>query len=46
MTDWLTVTEGTAPLLVSIPHTGIDLAGIDNRLVSPWLGRRDCDWWR
>ena len=45
MTDWLTVTEGTAPLLVSIPHTGIDLAGIDNRLVSPWLGRRDCDWW-
>src|SRR5580765_4730779 len=45
MTDWLTVTEGTAPLLVSIPHTGIDLAGLDNRLVSPWLGRRDCDWW-
>ncbi len=45
MTDWLTVTEGTAPLLVSIPHCGIDLAGLDNRLVSPWLGRRDCDWW-
>ncbi|ESY85695.1 formimidoylglutamase [Mesorhizobium sp. LNHC220B00] len=42
---WLTVTRGTAPLLVSIPHTGIDLAGLGNRLVSPWLGRRDCDWW-
>ena len=42
---WLTVTRGTAPLLVSIPHTGIDLAGLDARLVSPWLGRRDCDWW-
>ncbi|TIM84730.1 MAG: N-formylglutamate deformylase, partial [Mesorhizobium sp.] len=35
----------TAPLLVSIPHTGIDLAGLENRLVSTWLGRRDADWW-
>ena len=43
--SWLTVTRGAAPLLVSIPHTGIDLAGLDDRLVSPWLGRRDCDWW-
>ncbi|MER9340489.1 MULTISPECIES: N-formylglutamate deformylase [unclassified Mesorhizobium] len=43
--SWLTVTQGTAPLLVSIPHTGIDLAGLDSRLVSPWLGRRDADWW-
>jgi formiminoglutamase len=37
--------RGTAPLLVSIPHTGIDLAGLESRLVSPWLGRRDADWW-
>ncbi|WP_292608268.1 N-formylglutamate amidohydrolase, partial [Mesorhizobium sp.] len=22
-----------------------DLAGLENRLVSPWLGRRDADWW-
>ncbi|WP_181173715.1 N-formylglutamate deformylase [Mesorhizobium sp. B2-3-12] len=43
--SWLTITQGTAPLLVSIPHTGIDLAGLESRLVSPWLGRRDCDWW-
>lgn len=43
--SWLTVTQGTAPLLVSIPHTGIDLAGLEDRLVSPWLGRRDADWW-
>ncbi|TPI56450.1 MULTISPECIES: N-formylglutamate deformylase [unclassified Mesorhizobium] len=42
---WLTVNQGTAPLLVSMPHTGIDLAGLDNRLVSSWLGQRDCDWW-
>lgn len=41
---WLTVTRGTAPLLVSIPHTGTDLAGLEDRLVSPWLGRRDADW--
>lgn len=44
-TPWLTVKRGDAPLLVSIPHTGIDLAGLEPRLVSPWLGRRDCDWW-
>jgi formiminoglutamase len=43
--SWLTIARGTAPLLVSIPHTGIDLAGLDGRLVSTWLGRRDCDWW-
>lgn len=42
---WLTVKRGEAPLLVSIPHTGTDLAGLEDRLVSPWLGRRDCDWW-
>lgn len=44
-TPWLSVTRGEAPLLVSIPHTGIDLAGLEERLVSPWLGRRDADWW-
>ena len=45
VTPWLTVKRGDAPLLVSVPHTGIDLAGLEPRLVSPWLGRRDCDWW-
>ena len=43
--SWLTVNRGTAPLLVSIPHTGIDLAGLDDAFVSPWLARRDADWW-
>ena len=43
--SWLTITRGEAPLLVSIPHTGTDLAGLQDRLVSPWLGRRDTDWW-
>lgn len=43
--DWLSVHEGTKPLLVSIPHTGSDLAGLEDRFVSPWLARRDTDWW-
>jgi formiminoglutamase len=44
-TPWLTVRRGNAPLLVSLPHTGTDLADIEPRLVSRWLGQRDCDWW-
>jgi formiminoglutamase len=43
--DWLTVHEGTKPLLVSLPHTGTDLVGLEDRFVSPWLARRDTDWW-
>lgn len=42
--SWLTVTRREAPLLVSVPHTGTDLAGLEPRLVSPWLARRDADW--
>jgi N-formylglutamate deformylase len=44
-TSWLSVTRGDAPLIVSLPHTGTDLADLEPRLVSRWLGRRDCDWW-
>jgi N-formylglutamate deformylase len=43
---WLTVKRGDAPLIVSIPHAGTQIApDIEARLVSPWLGRRDADWW-
>ena len=42
--DWLTVQRGSAPLLVSLPHTGTDLAALEPRLVSPWLARKDADW--
>lgn len=46
MTDWLTVTRGEAPLVVSIPHTGTLIPDeIEARLVSPWLARKDADWW-
>jgi N-formylglutamate deformylase len=44
--DWLHVTRGDAPLVVSIPHAGTMIpADIEARLVSPWLARKDADWW-
>jgi formiminoglutamase len=43
---WLQVTRGSAPLIVSLPHTGTELPPpIAARLVSPWLARKDADWW-
>ncbi len=45
-TPWLTVREGDAPLIVAFPHTGTDIPReIERSLVSPWLSRRDADWW-
>lgn len=44
--DWLQVTPGDAPLIISLPHTGTDIpADIEPRLVLPWLARKDADWW-
>jgi len=46
MTSWLTVRRGDAPLVVSFPHTGTDIpAEFESRLVSPWIARKDADWW-
>ncbi len=45
MSSWLQITLGDAPLLVSIPHTGNDLADIEPKLASRWLALRDTDWW-
>ncbi len=42
---WLTVSEGPAPLILSMPHTGTELADIAPKLVSTWIGRKDADWW-
>lgn len=42
---WLTVSEGAAPLVLSMPHTGTELADIAPKLVSAWMGRKDADWW-
>ncbi|MGF9759714.1 N-formylglutamate deformylase [Microvirga sp. 0TCS3.31] len=44
--DWLIVARGNAPLVVSLPHTGTDIpAEYERGLVSPWLARKDADWW-
>ncbi len=45
MTDWLQIHRGEAPLIVAFPHGGTGLGGIEPRFVSPWLARRDADWW-
>ena len=42
---WLELKRGTSPLIVSIPHTGLDLCGLEPRLASDWLARKDADWW-
>lgn len=43
---WLTVARGHAPLVVSVPHAGTHIpAAIAPRLRSPWLARKDADWW-
>jgi formiminoglutamase len=43
---WLTVERRDAPLLLSLPHTGIDIpSGYREGLVSLDLARKDADWW-
>jgi N-formylglutamate deformylase len=43
---WLSVTPGQAPLIVSMPHTGTEIPVASGAsLVSPWLARKDADWW-
>lgn len=44
--EWLEVHRGAAPLVVSFPHTGTLIPlEIEKRLASPWLARKDADWW-
>ncbi len=44
--DWLTIRRGSAPVVLSIPHAGVEIpSDIETRLVSPWLARKDADWW-
>lgn len=46
MSGWLEIHRGDAPLVVSFPHSGTDLpADLERCLVSPWLARKDADWW-
>ena len=44
--SWLEIHRGEAPLLVCFPHTGTTIpAELDADYVSPWLARKDADWW-
>lgn len=46
MNSWLLVARGDAPIIISIPHTGTFIPpAIERRLASPWLARKDTDWW-
>lgn len=46
MEDWLEIHRGNAPLVIGFPHTGTDIpADIEARFLSPWLARKDADWW-
>ena len=46
MPEWLSITRASAPLLLSVPHAGTELpAGLAEGLRSPWIARRDADWW-
>lgn len=45
MSDWLEITRGNAPLIVSMPHTGTDIpTDVESKLALPWLARKDADW--
>jgi formiminoglutamase len=45
MAEWLQLRRGSAPLIVSMPHTGSEIPpDIEARLFSPWLARKDADW--
>ena len=44
--SWLQLIRGQAPLIVSLPHTGTEIPPeIEAQLTSPWLARKDADWW-
>lgn len=46
MIDFLEIHRGTAPLIVSFPHTGTEFPPeLEHAFVSPWLARKDADWW-
>ena len=46
MSDFVRVTRGKAPLVIGLPHAGTDIHdALIDRFVSPWLARKDADWW-
>jgi len=46
VSDFFEIHRGTAPLVVGFPHTGTDLPPeLESAFASPWLARKDADWW-
>ncbi len=46
MSSFVDIQRGDAPLVVGFPHTGTDLPPeLADAFVSPWLARKDADWW-
>jgi N-formylglutamate deformylase len=46
VTDFLDIHRGASPLIVAFPHTGTELPPeLKGAFVSPWLARKDADWW-
>lgn len=44
--EWLEVSPGTAPLVLSIPHAGTEIPKeFEDKFQSAWAARRDTDWW-
>ncbi|NNM57704.1 N-formylglutamate deformylase [Acidocella sp.] len=42
----VSIRQGSAPLILSIPHAGTEIPeSMLPSLVSPWLARKDADWW-
>jgi hypothetical protein len=41
--DWLVVKRGEAPLVVTVPHAGVELARLKPVFADPWLARKDAD---
>lgn len=43
--DWLTVRRADSPLILTMPHGGLEIPGeMLDQFASPWLARRDADW--
>ncbi|GLR67269.1 N-formylglutamate deformylase [Acidocella aquatica] len=44
--SFISIRQGSAPLILSIPHAGTEIPeSLLPSLVSPWLARKDADWW-
>lgn len=44
--DWLEISEGNTPLILSIPHAGTEIPEeFAEDFHSMWLARKDADWW-